>query len=116
MIPGASAPAGINTIKSLRLSDFKGKILSTDSNSLSAGFYLSDYYEVIPEAEADDYLEVLLNIIDKYNIEILMPSSGYDIFPFSEFKSKLKKHGVIPVVSDEKYWKFVETKYTPILT
>ena len=31
-----------------------------------------------------------------------MPSSGYDIFPFSEFKSKLKKHGVIPVVSDRK--------------
>ena len=102
LIPGASAPAGINTIKSLRLSDFSGKILSTDSNSLSAGFYLSDYYEVIPEAEADDYLEVLLNIIDKYNIEVLMPSSGYDIFPFSEFKSKLKKHGVVPVVSDRK--------------
>ena len=70
LIPGASAPAGINTIKSLRLSDFSGKILSTDSNSLSAGFYLSDYYEVIPEAEADDYLEVLLNIIDKYNINV----------------------------------------------
>jgi carbamoyl-phosphate synthase large subunit len=102
LIPGASAPAGINTIKSLRLADFKGKILSTDSNSLSAGFYLSDYYEVIPEAEAKDYLEVLLNVVDKYNIEILMPSSGYDIFPFSEFKSKLKKHGVIPVVSDRK--------------
>ena len=102
LIPGASAPAGINTIKSLRLADFKGKILSTDSNSLSAGFYLSDYYEVIPEAEAEDYLEVLLNVVDKYNIEILMPSSGYDIFPFSEFKSKLKKHGVFPVVSDRK--------------
>ena len=102
LIPGASAPAGINTIKSLRLADFKGKILSTDSNSLSAGFYLSDYYEVIPEAEAKDYLEVLLNVVDKYNIEILMPSSGYDIFQFSEFKSKLKKHGVIPVVSDRK--------------
>ena len=102
LIPGASAPAGINTIKSLRLADFKGKILSTDSNSLSAGFYLSDYYEVIPEAEAEDYLKVLLNVVDKYNIEILMPSSGYDIFPFSEFKSKLKKHGVIPVVSDRK--------------
>ena len=102
LIPGASAPAGINTIKSLRLSDFKGKILSTDSNNLSAGFFLSDYYEVIPEAEADDYLEVLLNIIDKYKIEVLMPSSGYDIFPFSEFKAKLKKHGVFPVISDRK--------------
>ncbi|VFJ12347.1 ATP-grasp domain-containing protein [Candidatus Nitrosocosmicus franklandus] len=102
LIPGASAPAGINTIKSLRLSGFKGKILSTDSNSLSAGFYLSDFYEVIPEAEADNYLEVLLNIIDKYSIQVLMPSSGYDIFPFSEHKSKLKKHGVFPVVSDRK--------------
>lgn len=102
LIPGASAPAGINTIKSLRLSEFKGKILSTDSNNLSAGFFLSDYYEVIPEAEADDYIEVLLNIVDKYNIELLMPSSGYDIFPFSEFKTKLKKHGVYPVVSDRK--------------
>ena len=102
LIPGASAPAGINTIKSLRLSDFKGKILSTDSNNLSAGFYLSDFYEVIPEAEADDYLEVLLNIIDKYSVEVLMPSSGYDIFPFSEYKSKLKKHGVFPIVSDRK--------------
>ncbi len=102
LIPGASAPAGINTIKSLRLSDFRGKILSTDSNNLSAGFYLSDFYEVIPEAEADDYLEVLLNIIDKYSIEVLMPSSGYDIFPFSEYKSKLKKHGVFPIVSDRK--------------
>ncbi len=100
LIPGASAPAGINTIKSLRLSDFRGKILSTDSNNLSAGFYLSDYYEVIPEAEAGDYIEVLLNIIDRYNIEVLMPSSGYDIFPFSEFKTKLKKHGAFPVVSD----------------
>ena len=71
LIPGASAPAGINTIKSLRISDFRGKVLSTDSNNLSAGFYLSDFYEVIPEAEADDYLEVLLNIIDKYSVEVL---------------------------------------------
>ncbi|MDR4491258.1 MAG: ATP-grasp domain-containing protein [Candidatus Nitrosocosmicus sp.] len=102
LIPGASAPAGINTIKSLRLAEFRGKILSTDSNNLSAGFFLSDFYEVIPEAEADDYIEVLLNIIDKYSVEVLMPSSGYDIFPFSEHKSKLKKHGVYPVVSDRK--------------
>lgn len=102
LIPGASAPAGINTIKSLRLSNFRGRILSTDSNNLSAGFYLSDFYEIIPEAEDDNYLEILLNIIDKYSVEVLMPSSGYDIFPFSEYKTKLKKHGVIPVVSDRK--------------
>jgi carbamoyl-phosphate synthase large subunit len=47
LIPGAGGPAGINTIKSLRLVSFKGKIISTDSNYLSAGFFLSDLYYVI---------------------------------------------------------------------
>jgi carbamoyl-phosphate synthase large subunit len=84
----------------LRYSDFKGKILSTDSNTLSAGFYLSDYNEVIPEAENSNYLDILLQIIEKYKIDILMPSSGYDIFPFSEHKDKLKQKGAIPVISD----------------
>ncbi|MEJ7642642.1 MAG: hypothetical protein WKF36_10695, partial [Candidatus Nitrosocosmicus sp.] len=58
LVPGASAPAGINTIKSLKLANFKGKVLSTDSNALSAGFYLSDYSEVIPEVDSNNYLEV----------------------------------------------------------
>ena len=100
LVPGASAPAGINTIKSLKYSDFKGKILSTDSNELSAGFCLSDYQEVIPEVEDESYGNVLFNIIEKYKIDILMPSSGYDIFPFSENKEKLKKMGANPVISD----------------
>ncbi|MBA3284372.1 MAG: ATP-grasp domain-containing protein [Nitrosopumilus sp.] len=100
LVPGASAPAGINTIKSLKLANFKGKVLSTDSNALSAGFYLSDYSEVIPEVDSNNYLEVLFKVIDKYDINVLMPSSGHDIFPFSENKEKLKKNGVIAVVSD----------------
>jgi len=100
LVPGASAPAGINTIKSLKLSDFKGKVLSTDSNELSAGFYLSDYSEVIPEVDQENYLDILLKVIDKYDINLLMPSSGHDIFPFSENKRKLKENGVIAVVSD----------------
>ncbi len=100
LVPGASAPAGINTIKSLKVADFKGKILSTDSNKLSAGFYLSDYKEVIPEAENENYMDVLFKVIDKYGIDILMPSSGYDIFPFSENKEKLIKYGAIPIISN----------------
>jgi carbamoyl-phosphate synthase large subunit len=100
LVPGASAPAGINTIKSLKLANFKGKVLSTDSNTLSAGFYLADYSEVVPEVDNKDYLEVLFKIIDKYDINVLMPSSGHDIFPFSENKEKLKRNGVIAVVSE----------------
>ena len=100
LVPGASAPAGINTIKSLKLASFKGNVLSIDSNKLSAGFYLSDFREVSPEAEDGGYLDFLFKIIEKYEINVLMPSSGYDIFPFSENKEKLRNLGVIAVISD----------------
>ncbi len=100
LVPGASAPAGINTIKSLKNSEFKGRIVSTDSNALSAGFFMSDFKEVVPEVESKEYFNVLINVIDKYGVDLLMPSSGHDIFPFSENKEELIKHGAFPIVSD----------------
>jgi carbamoyl-phosphate synthase large subunit len=83
LIPGAGGPAGINTIKSLRLSLFKGNIVSTDSNSLSAGFFLSDFYYIIPPYDDKFFIGKLLKIIKEQNIKILMPSSGFDIYGYS---------------------------------
>ncbi|HEX7257588.1 MAG TPA: hypothetical protein VF242_05970, partial [Nitrososphaeraceae archaeon] len=60
LIPGAGGPAGINTIKSLRIISFKGKIISTDSNHLSAGFFLSDSYYVIPPYDDEFFIDNLL--------------------------------------------------------
>ncbi len=101
LVPGASAPAAINTIKSLKMVKYPVTIISSDTNPISAGFYLSDAHEVLPEIDSQSYTTRLFEIIAKHNIGILMPSSGYDIYHFSKNKAKLLERGALAVVSDE---------------
>jgi len=101
LVPGASAPAAINTIKSLKMVKYPVRIVSSDTNPISAGFYMTDAYELLPEVESKSYLSRLFEIIKKHKISILMPSSGYDIYHYSKNKKKLLKLGALPVVSDE---------------
>ena len=102
LVPSASAPAGINTIKSLKMVKYPVRIVASDSNPISAGFFMSDAYEVLPEIDSKLYITRLFDIVEKHKIEILMPSSGYDIYQYSENKEKLLKLGALPVVSDKK--------------
>ena len=102
LVPSASAPAGINTIKSLKMVKYPVRIVASDSNPISAGFFMSDAHEVLPEIDSKLYVSRLLDIVEKHKIEILMPSSGYDIYQYSENKEKLLKLGALPVVSDKK--------------
>lgn len=79
---------------------YPARIVSSDSNPISAGFYMSDASELLPEIESKSYLSRLFEIITKHKISVLMPSSGYDIYQFSKHKMKLSKLGALPVVSD----------------
>jgi carbamoyl-phosphate synthase large subunit len=100
LVPGASAPAGINTIKSLKMADFVGKIVATDSSYLSAGFLMADINEVIPEADNNSFIERLFKIVKLHQVQVLMPSSGFDIYPYSENYKELAEMGAQAVVSD----------------
>ena len=100
LVPGAAAPAGINAIKSLRMGGFQGKIVATDSSYLSPGFFMCEVNEVIPEADDHSFIDRLNEIVEKYGVNLLLPTSGFDIYPYSEFKEQLIQRGAFPVVSD----------------
>ncbi len=100
LVPGAAGPAGINTIKSLKMAGFGGKILATDSSSLSAGFFMADVNEIIPQADEHSFLDILFQIVKMHQVEVLMPSSGSDIYPYSENRKQLAEMGAEAIVSD----------------
>lgn len=100
LVPGAAAPAGINTIKSLKMANFSGKTVATDSTSLSAGFFMADVSEILPEADAHYYVKRLFEIVKKHHVSILLPTSGYDIYPYSANREALAEIGATAVVSD----------------
>ena len=79
---------------------FQGKIVATDSSYLSPGFFMCEVNEVIPEADNNSFIDRLNEIVEKYGVNLLLPTSGFDIYPYSEFKEQLIKRGAFPVVSD----------------
>jgi carbamoyl-phosphate synthase large subunit len=79
---------------------FGGKILATDSSSLSAGFFMADINEVIPQADENSFLDRLFHIVKTYQVEVLMPSSGSDIYHYSENRKQLAEMGAEAIVSD----------------
>ena len=82
------------------MAGFGGKIIATDSNSLCAGFFMADANEVIPEADDHSFADRLFKIVKKYQVEVLMPSSGFDIYPYSENRKQLQEIGAQAIVSD----------------
>ncbi len=100
LLPGAGGFAAINAIKSLRKIDYQGRIITTDSNLLSAGFYLADKGYVLPKIKEKNFFEEALEIIKKEKIELILPTSGFDIIPYSQNKNILKNIGVTCFFSD----------------
>jgi len=102
LVPGAAGPAGINVIKSLKMAKLQGKIIATNTSYLSAGFFLADAYEIMPKISESEYFDKLLRVVRKHSVNVLMPSSSFDIFPYSENKEELLRNGAFPVVSSRK--------------
>jgi carbamoyl-phosphate synthase large subunit len=114
MVPGAAGANGINTIKALRMSGFKGRILATDSCQLAAGFFIATSHEVMPRVRDEKtYVNKLFDLVKRYKVEVLMPSSGYDIYPYSKYRIQLEEMGAKAVVSD---LDSLETCYDRVLT
>jgi carbamoyl-phosphate synthase large subunit len=100
LVPGAAGPAGINTIKSLKLGGYQGSIVATDSSELAAGFFLASSHYVMPEVSHRElYAEKLLALVSRESVQVLMPSSGYDVYAYSELKKELEEKKAFPVVS-----------------
>lgn len=100
LIPGAGGPTGIGAVKSLRMCAFKGKIVATDSDVLSAGLYLADRGYVVPPANDSSFIQEAMKIIEKEQINIILSTSGFDIIPYSKNKKALEEKGIIVAMSD----------------
>ena len=100
LIPGAGGAAGIGAIKSLRMCKFKGKIVSTDANVLSAGLYLADKGYVVPPANKPSFFQEAKKIIEKERIDVILPTSGFDIVPYSKNNEFLEDNNIVTAMSD----------------
>ncbi len=100
LIPGAGGPAAVCAIKSLRRARYRGRIVSTDSDPLSPGLFLADASAVLPPVADPQFFDRALELIAREQVSLILPTSGFDTFIYSQRKTELRQRGVIAIVSD----------------
>ncbi len=115
LLPGGGGTAAICALKSLRLANFQGKIVSTDADPLSPGFFLADAYATLPPISDPQFFPQALEVIEREKISLILPTSGFDILVYSKHKAELARRGVTVIVSDPEAlencidkWKFYQ--------
>jgi carbamoyl-phosphate synthase large subunit len=100
LLPGGGGTAAMGALKSLRMAGFQGKIVSTDADPMSPAFFLADASATLPLISDPQFFERALEVIEREQISLILPTSGFDIIIYSQRKSELERRGVKVIVSD----------------
>jgi carbamoyl-phosphate synthase large subunit len=94
LIPGGGGDAGIGAIKALRSARYRGRIVATDADPLSPGLELADAATVLPKASAPDFFERAIEFIRAEEVEVILPTSGFDTPVYAKHEGELHSAGV----------------------
>ncbi len=59
--------------KAIRQSKLNIRLIACDCNYLTAGLYRADIGYVVPHSRSDDYVETIISIIKKENVDLVIP-------------------------------------------
>jgi len=101
IVTAAGAPGAPGIIKSLRMNGERNiRIIGTDMNPESVGFYMVDKSYVVPPGNSPEFIPQMLEIAEKEDVDVILPLATYELMNFSETKSKFEDIGVKVMVSD----------------
>ncbi len=106
---GAGAPGGPGIIKGLK-KDKNIDLLVCDANANASGRYLNNKFEQIPMANDESFIDVILRVCDKYQIDVIFPLVTKELFLFSKNKDLFLKKGIKVIVSDYENLKIANDK------
>ena len=79
-----------------------GKVISVDASPLAAALYLSDKHYIVPRISDSNYIDNLLEICNKENIKLIIPTIDTELLILSQNKEIFEKKGIRIAISDTK--------------
>lgn len=103
LVTGAGGGVGQGIIKCLKMiKDLDIRIIAADMSELSTGLFASNAAYLVEKCDSDKYLEILVNIFKKEEIDFYIPGTDIELKFCSINKKFLKdKYNVHTVVSSE---------------
>ena len=99
LVTSLGSNTAIGVIKSLKLAFPSATIIACDSNKQSEcnGSFFSDYFEQICQANDKNYIPSLIGLVNKYNIDCIIPIHDREIEVIAKNKSNFREETQILV-------------------
>jgi carbamoyl-phosphate synthase large subunit len=114
ILASASGAPGCSTlIRMLKeVKERKISIVAVDMDGDAIGRFFADSFYQVPPASNEEYLDAMLNIVEKEHVDIFYVVSSAEILRIAENKSEFKKLGCCVVASSPDSIRKASDKYT----
>lgn len=111
MVTSAGAGPAVAVIKALkRQNKLRVRIHAIDANPFSAGFYLSDTYNVVPHANDPNFIPEVLKICLNRKIDFIIPIFDTETPVFARDKNEFETKSIQVLVNDLEVIKICNNK------
>lgn len=90
LVTGIGGNVGQGVLRNIKSTSLDISIIGTDVNSFTAGNHLCDFTYKVPYSYSEDYIPVIEEIIRKENVDLIIPTTDYEVYYLVLNQKKLK--------------------------
>lgn len=98
LLTGAGAPGGPGIIKALQLAGFN--LYAGDCNDEASGRFLNDKFVLLPRADDDSFVDIVLQFCTDNDIQVVFPLVTKELFKFARLKHLFLEKNIRVIVSN----------------
>ena len=87
------------------------RIIGADMQDNVVGQILTDKFYTVPSGNDDNYIDEILDIVEREEIEVILPESTVETISLARNSERVSATGIIPIVSDIEVLDIVSNKY-----
>ncbi len=112
LVSGASGIVGYGTLKSLRLAKDEYKLIGTSIYDDSVAPAFCDVFELAPRTTDPSYVDWLCSIIEKHDVDMIIPGINDDMLVWNEYRERLEDSGVKVLLNNSELIELCEDKWS----
>lgn len=110
-VSGASGIVGYGTLKSLRASREQYKLIGSTIYNDSVAPAFCDVFEQAPFTTDPGYVDWLIGIIKKHNVDMVIPGINDDMIAWNEYRDRIVEAGAYPMLNTSELIDLCEDKW-----
>ena len=89
LVTGIGGNVGQGVLRNIRDLNYTIYLIGTDIASFTAGNHLCDITYQVPYSYDASYITTIAEIVDKHNVDLILPTTDYEVYYLSLHKDKI---------------------------